>query len=77
MAKTTAHTGDAVRLKQRLRSELRWLRARILGHAAVMLIAAASIPQLSESEAFGGFSWQVVSFFLVGVLLLTASLTFL
>jgi len=44
--------------------------------AAVMLVAAASIPQLSESEAFGGFSWQVVSFFLVGILLLTASLTF-
>ncbi|MBT4865717.1 MAG: ABC transporter permease [Planctomycetaceae bacterium] len=70
----TSLTGEA-RLQRGRKASIIALSCSVI--AAVMLIAAASIPQLSEREAFGGFSWQVVSFFLVGVLLLTASLTFL
>jgi len=41
---------------------------------ALLLVAAASVGVIPTSEAFSGFSWQVVSFFLAGVLLLTAAL---
>jgi len=46
------------------------------GLALILVLATASglIPQ---KEAFSGFSWQTVSFFLVGTLSLTASLFFL
>lgn len=44
------------------------------GVPAVLLVVAAFFGVIPTSEAFGGFSWQVVSFFLAGVLLLTAAL---
>ena len=40
----------------------------------ILLLAAALTGLLPQSEAFGGFSWQVVAFFVVGIAALTASL---
>ncbi|MFQ5732542.1 MAG: ABC transporter permease [Planctomycetaceae bacterium] len=47
------------------------------GGVAVALVAAALAGLVPAAEAFGGFSWQVVTFFLVGVLLLVCGLSFL
>ncbi len=44
---------------------------------ALLLVAAALVGLIPGSEAFSGFSWQVVAFFIVGIALLTASLSFL
>ena len=40
---STARSEDAVRLKERLRHELRWLRLRLAGHAALMLLGSAGL----------------------------------
>lgn len=42
---------------------------------AVVLVVAALAGLIPGNEAFSGFSWQVVAFFIVGVALLTASLS--
>ncbi len=44
---------------------------------ALLLVLAAVTGIVPQKEAFGGFSWQTVSFFLVGTLSLIASLSFL
>ena len=40
---STARSQDAIELKRRLRRELRWLRARWIGHAAVMLLGGGGV----------------------------------
>lgn len=56
-------------------------KARFLGVAATIvafgILAGVQFGAVPAGEAFEGFSWQTVAFFLVGVLLLTASLAFL
>ncbi len=47
------------------------------GAIAVLLLVASLAGLLPEREAFGGFSWQVVSFFLVGTCALVATLALL
>ena len=42
---------------------------------ALLLVAGGLLDLIPSVEAFGGFSWQVVAFFLAGTLLLAASLT--
>lgn len=49
------------------------LTAASAGPAAVLVVAGL-FGVIPSSEAFGGFNWQVVSFFVAGVLLLTAAL---
>jgi ABC-type antimicrobial peptide transport system permease subunit len=44
---------------------------------AWLLLAAALFGLIPASEAFEGLSWQTVTFFIVGIALLTASLAFL
>lgn len=44
---------------------------------SLLLIAGALTGLIPASEAFSGFSWQTVAFFIVGTALLTASLAFL
>ena len=44
---------------------------------ALILVLAAVTGIVPQKEAFGGFSWKTVSFFLVGTLSLVASLSFL
>ncbi|WP_298861944.1 FtsX-like permease family protein [uncultured Gimesia sp.] len=44
---------------------------------AVILILASATGLVPQLEAFGGISWQMVSFFLVGTLSLIASISFL
>ena len=44
---------------------------------AVALLAGVLTGLIPDREAFGGFSWTIVCFFLVGACLLTASLMFL
>ncbi len=50
-----------------------WLTV-IGGLGSVLMLAAALLGWLPDQEAFGGFSWKIVVFFLVGVGLLTSSL---
>jgi len=49
----------------------------ISGGVALLLIVGVISGLVPHSEAFAGFSWAVVMFFLVGVLLLTAGLALL
>ncbi len=44
-----------------------------LGSIAVLLLASAALGFVPSTEAFGGLSWLVVCFFLVGIFLLAAS----
>lgn len=44
---------------------------------ALLLVLSTVSGIIPQKEAFGGFSWQTVSFFLVGTLSLVASLSFL
>jgi len=44
---------------------------------ALLLVAAALVGLIPASEAFSGFSWQIVAFFVVGMAMLTASLSLL
>lgn len=41
---------------------------------ALVLIVAGLLGAIPSQEAFGGFSWQVVSFFVAGILLLTGAI---
>ena len=61
---------QAVRGDGGLRRKMIW---GSFGLAAVLLVAGL-LRLLPDSEAFGGFSWQVVSFFVVGLSLLTGCL---
>ncbi len=69
---STAHSSDAVRLKERLRHELRWLRLRLAGHAALMflgsagLLLAAAVITLNGWAAWGPWGARVVQMVLVG-----------
>lgn len=57
----------------RRRTRNRWLAGLSLGSAGILLVAAVA-GMIPTSEAFSGFSWQVVAFFVVGLCLLTGSL---
>ncbi|MBA3312423.1 MAG: FtsX-like permease family protein [Planctomycetota bacterium] len=50
-----------------------WL-AITAGAVALLLVAGGLLDLIPGDEAFGGFSWQVVAFFIAGTLLLTAAL---
>ena len=52
----------------------RKLAAAGLGTAAVLLVLGVT-RMLPQSEAFGGFSWQVVAFFVTGIAALVGSLS--
>lgn len=43
MQHATAHSEDAISLKRRLRAELRWLRARLVAHCTLMLLAGVGL----------------------------------
>lgn len=43
MDRKTAHSEPSRRLKERLRHELRWLRLRLVGHAALMLLGGVGL----------------------------------
>lgn len=43
MTTQTAHSSDAIALKQRMRSELRWLRLRLITHATLMALGGAGL----------------------------------
>lgn len=51
--------------------------AMVSALAAALLLVGVLTGLIPDREAFGGFSWQIVCFFLVGACLLTASLMFL
>ena len=57
----------------------RWsLRVTIVGAGiSLVVLIAALLGLVPSSEAFMGISWQVIAFFLVGMLMLTASIAFL
>ncbi|MCH7685394.1 MAG: ABC transporter permease [Planctomycetes bacterium] len=44
---------------------------------SLLLLVSVTVGLIPDSEAFSGLSWRVVSFFVVGMSLLTAALTFL
>lgn len=50
------------------------LRAAISGGVAVVLILASGLGLMPAQEAFSGFSWSVVAFFLAGMLFLACGL---
>ena len=50
-----------------------WMACGTIG-LAIVLIAAGLFGLVPGSEAFGGFSWQVIAFFAAGMLLLTGAL---
>jgi len=66
-------TGEARQRRGRKTTKI----AAVSAVAATLVLIGALIGLIPNSEAFEGFSWQVVAFFLVGILLLTASLSFL
>ena len=56
----------------------RSLRIAIIGAGiSLLVLIAALLGLVPTSEAFMGISWQVIAFFLVGMLMLTASIAFL
>lgn len=59
-----------------IRRRARWAQWIALASAAgaIVLLLASLAGVVPAKEAFSGFSWQVVTFFLVGVLVLVASL---
>lgn len=63
--------------KQRQRGQ----RSRNIGLSSIalslLLVVLVIVGLIPNSEAFGGLSWRVVTFFIVGMALLTAALTFL
>lgn len=50
----------------------RWIAAAGLGVAGLLLVASL-IGLVPQTEAFGGFSWQIVAFFVTGIAALTGS----
>ncbi len=74
-----AGVSEPTRTSDQVQSQGRWsLQIAIFGAviSSVVLIAAV-LGLVSSSEAFMGISWQVIAFFLVGILMLTASIAFL
>jgi ABC-type lipoprotein release transport system permease subunit len=59
---------------QRRRGNVARFVAFTSGIIALLLVAGGLLDVIPSVEAFGGFSWQVVAFFLAGTLLLTAAL---
>lgn len=53
---STARSQDAIELKQRLRRELRWLRARLIGNAALMLLGGGGL--LFATALWASPSWN-------------------
>ncbi len=58
----------------RRRGRLAIATTLLAGGFALLLVAGGLFGLIPGSEAFGGFSWQVVAFFLAGPLLLAAAL---
>ncbi|QDU53242.1 ABC transporter permease [Gimesia panareensis] len=68
------NTPDTEPVRARKRIGLTWKISTIL---ALILVLATVTGIIPKQEAFSGFSWQTVCFFLVGTLSLVASLSFL
>ena len=62
---------------QRERGRRATKTATICTVTSLVLVAGVLMGIIPATEAFGGFSWHVVAFFLVGIAMLTASLRFL
>ena len=67
---------QAIRSKRRAAERSR-KTALISGGIAVVLLALTLAGLVPASEAFGGFNWRVVSFFIVGIASLVGSLSLL
>lgn len=63
--------------KQAQRGQLAWRTSLICGGLSLAILVAALLGLIPASEAFMGISWAVVAFFIVGMAMLTASLSFL
>lgn len=59
------------------RGELAWKVSLVCGGFSLLILIAALLQWVPQSEAFMGLSWAVVAFFVVGIAMLTLSLTFL
>ncbi|MCA9072684.1 MAG: FtsX-like permease family protein, partial [Planctomycetaceae bacterium] len=59
------------------RGKLAWKTSLICGGLSLVILIAALLGLIPASEAFMGISWAVVAFFIVGMAMLTASLSFL
>src|SRR5690606_29331297 len=59
------------------RGRLAWKISLGCGVFSLVILIAALLQWIPASEAFMGLSWAVVAFFVVGIAMLTASLTFL
>lgn len=63
--------------KQAQRGQLAWKTSLICGGLSFVILFVAVLGLIPASEAFMGLSWAVVAFFIVGIAMLTASLSFL
>ncbi len=63
--------------KQHRRGKLAWKISLVCGVFSLIILIAALAGFIPSSEAFMGLSWAVVAFFIVGMAMLTASLTLL
>lgn len=70
-----ATTVEVTSTRVRRRGRAAVVVAAATGLAALLIVAAGLLEWIPSSEAFGGFNWQVIAFFLAGILLLTAALT--
>lgn len=59
------------------RGQLAWKISLVCAGFSLLILIAALLRWIPASEAFMGLSWAVVAFFVVGIAMLTASLTFL
>lgn len=59
------------------RGRLAWKISLVCGGVSLVILVAAVLGLVPSSEAFMGLSWAVLAFFVVGIAMLTASLTFL
>jgi ABC-type antimicrobial peptide transport system permease subunit len=64
-------TAESQRTRGRRSSKIAIAAAAIAG----LLVVLAMVGLIPSTEAFSGFSWQVVAFFIVGIALLVAGLT--
>ncbi len=72
MDRHTAYSEDSVRLKRRLRAELRRMRMRILGHAGLILLGGLGLALATATLAVDGWRWLGPggAWFVWGVLLI-------
>ncbi len=59
------------------RGKLAWKVSVVCGAFSLLILITALLRLIPNTEAFMGLSWAVVAFFVVGIAMLTASLTFL